>query len=286
MPTAKTRYHLDNLYVDNPLKFGNVYLIQIGRRYCEAEEIIPPHLHLNWFELTLISKGKGVVVTNGKEYPVKTGDIYLSFPCDIHEIRADKGDKLEYDFFSFYCEDKALKRDLKNITQTFMESEERIFQDEKISELIKNAINEFPIKDNLYSNVLLTDIFHLVLIYLIRNFSSAKKQSSNVSNAEVLCFQLMNYIDTHIYSLEKLEDLAPRFNYNYSYLSKLFKNTTGKTLLEYHHHRKMEIAKTLIVEKKKKINEIAEMLDYNLYSFSKSFKATYGISPKNMQKQI
>ena len=208
MPTAKTRYHLDNLYVDNPLKFGNVYLIQIGRRYCEAEEIIPPHLHLNWFELTLISKGKGVVVTNGKEYPVKTGDIYLSFPCDIHEIRADKGDKLEYDFFSFYCEDKALKRDLKNITQTFMESEERIFQDEKIAELIKNAINEFPIKDNLYSNALLTDIFHLVLIYLIRNFSSAKKQASNVSNAEVLCFQLMNYIDTHIYSLEKLRKVA------------------------------------------------------------------------------
>ena len=286
MPTAKTRYHLDNLYVDNPLKFGNVYLIQIGRRYCEAEEIIPPHLHLNWFELTLISKGKGVVVTNGKEYPVKTGDIYLSFPCDIHEIRADKGDKLEYDFFSFYCEDKALKRDLKNITQTFMESEERIFQDEKIAELIKNAINEFPIKDNLYSNVLLTDIFHLVLIYLIRNFSSTKKQASNVSNAEVLCFQLMNYIDTHIYSLEKLEDLAPRFNYNYSYLSKLFKTTTGKTLLEYYHSRKMQIAKTLILEKKKKINEIAEMLGYNLYSFSKSFKATYGISPKNMQKQV
>lgn len=286
MPTAKTRYHLDNLYVDNPLKFGNVYLIQIGRRYCEAEEIIPPHLHLNWFELTLISKGKGVVVTNGKEYPVKTGDIYLSFPCDIHEIRADKGDKLEYDFFSFYCEDKSLKRDLKNITQTFMESEERIFQDEKIAELIKNAINEFPITDNLYSNALLTDIFHLVLIYLIRNFSSAKKQASNVSNAEVLCFQLMNYIDTHIYSLEKLEDLAPRFNYNYSYLSKLFKTTTGKTLLEYYHSRKMQIAKTLILEKKKKINEIAEMLGYNLYSFSKSFKATYGISPKNMQKQV
>lgn len=286
MSAAKTRYHLDNLYVDNPLKFGNVYLIQIGRRYCEAEEVIPPHLHLNWFELTLISSGKGVVVTNGKEYPVKTGDIYLSFPCDIHEIRADKGDKLEYDFFSFYCEDKALKRDLKNITQTFMESEERIFQDEKIAELIKNAINEFPIKDDLYSNALLTDIFHLVLIYLIRNFSSAKKQASNVSNAEVLCFQLMNYIDTHIYSLEKLEDLAPRFNYNYSYLSKLFKTTTGKTLLEYYHSRKMQIAKTLILERKKKINEIAEMLGYNLYSFSKSFKATYGISPKNMQKQV
>jgi DNA mismatch repair protein MutS len=31
--------------------------------------------------------------------------------------------------------------------------------------------------------------------------------------------------------------------------------------------------------------EIAEMLGYNLYSFSKAFKRTYGISPKNLQKQ-
>lgn len=284
MSTTKTRYHLDNLYVDNPLKFGSVYLIQIGRRYCEPNEIIPPHHHPNWFELTLISNGKGTVITNGKEYPVKSGDIYISFPCDVHEIRADANANLDYDFFSFFCEDKALKKDLKNITQNFIAGDNRTFQDEKIFELIKNAINEFPIKDSLYSNALLTDIFHLVLIYLIRNFSDVKKKTSNVSNAEILCFQLMNYIDTHIYSLEKLEDLAPRFNYNYSYLSKLFKNTTGKTLLEYHHHRKMEIAKTLIMEKKKKINEIAEMLGYNLYSFSKSFKSTYGVSPKHMQK--
>lgn len=285
MSTAKTRYHLDNLYVDNPLKFGNIYLIQIGRRYCESKEIIPPHHHLNWFELTLISSGKGIIITNDKEYPVKTGDIYISFPCDTHEIRADANEKLEYDYFSFYCEDKALKKDLKSITQNFIAGDSRSFQDEKISELVKNAINEFPLKDNLYSHALLTNIFNLVVIYLIRNFNNVKEKPANVSSSEILCFQLMNYIDTHIYSLEKLEELAPRFNYNYSYLSKLFKNTTGKTLLEYHHHRKMGIAKALIMEKKKKINEIAEMLGYNLYSFSKAFKATYGISPKNMQKQ-
>ena len=94
----------------------------------------------------------------------------------------------------------------------------------------------------------------------------------------------MNYIDTHIYTIKKLEELAPKFNYSYGYLSGLFQRTTGKTLSEYHKHRKMETGKALILEKKKRISEIAEMLGYNLYSFSKAFKNTYGISPKIMQK--
>jgi AraC-like DNA-binding protein len=88
----------------------------------------------------------------------------------------------------------------------------------------------------------------------------------------------MNYIDTHIYTIKKLEELAPKFNYSYGYLSGLFQRTTGKTLSEYHKHRKMETGKVLILEKKKSISEIAEMLGYNLYSFSKAFKNTYGVS--------
>ena len=36
----KTRYHLDNSYITNPLKFGNIRLYQIGRLYCESSQII------------------------------------------------------------------------------------------------------------------------------------------------------------------------------------------------------------------------------------------------------
>ena len=284
MENKKTIYHFENMYLQNPLRFGDIYLIQIGRRFCSATETIAEHPHLNWFELTLISGGKGVVITNQEITRVKSGDIYLSFPCDVHEIRADEESKLEYDFLSFYCEDKTLSKELKNITQRFRGGDSRIFKDERVFELVNSAIAEFSNKGQLYSEQLLTDIFRLILIYLIRDFSNVKQQPKGVSQSEVLCYQLMSYIDTHIYSLQNLKDLADKFNYNYSYLSKLFKRTTGKTVLDYLRERKMQIAKTLLLEKKKKVSEIAEMLGYNLYSFSKSFKATFGISPKNIQK--
>ena len=120
-------------------------------------------------------------------------------------------------------------------------------------------------------------------MYIIRNFNNSKRDDRTVSDAEILCLQLMNYIDTHIYSLCNLYDLSDKFNYNYSYLSALFKKTTNKTLAEYFRNRKLETAKVLILEKNKKIGEIAEMLNYSsTFAFSKAFKEKYGISPSKI----
>ena len=285
MSENKTRYHVNKHYISNPLPFGDIRLLQLGRRYCEPTEVISAHPHLNWFELTVVTGGSGTVITNNKKTPVSSGDIYLSFPCDIHEIRADRGEKLEYDFFAFYTTNESLSNSLKTITLEHWEETKRVIQDQKISTLIEHAIAEFIPTPQPDSKAVLTDIFHLILVYLIRNFNNVQSNITNVSSSEILCFQVMNYIDTHVYSLEKLEDLAPKFNYNYGYLSGLFRRTTGKTIFEYYHHRKMETAKALLLERKKSVSEIAEMLGYNLYSFSKAFKKIYKISPKNMQNQ-
>lgn len=279
MPKSKTRYLLDNKYFLKPLKFEAVYLIQIGRRYCEVNEIIAEHTHQNWFELTLITEGKCTVFANGECTSIDAGDIFFSFPCDIHEIRADKNQRLNYDFFSFYTTDEMFSDKLTEITLNARGAKSRVFQDEKIVALVKNAISEFSFNNQMFTEKLLSEIFNSIIIYIIRNFNKAEEKTNKVSENEILCYQLMNYIDTHIYSLRTLNAVAQEFNYNYSYLSKLFRKTTGQTLQDYLSQRKMYTAKTLIVENKKKIGEIAAMLGYDLYSFSKAFKKKFGVSP-------
>ncbi len=281
MDKQKTRYHFVKDY-ENPLQFGEFYLVQIGRRFCEREEIIPTHAHLNWFELTIVTKGSGTIITNGKPTRVKTGDIYLSFPCDLHELQAND-DRLEYDFLAFYSKNETFSAELSALSQAYLQEDARVFRDEKINYLVSNAILEFT-ANKPHTDVLLCNIFQQILVYLLRDFNGRTLDTTNVSSADILCFQLMNYIDTHVYEIGELEKIAQRFNYNYSYLSALFKRTTGKTISEYYNHRRLETAKALIAEKKKKIGEIAELLNYATpFSFSKAFKAKYGISPKNLQ---
>lgn len=280
----KTRYHFNNIYFEDPLPFGDIRVIQIGRRYCDPAAVIAAHPHLNWFELTVATAGRCEVVTNGQAHPLCAGEIYLSFPCDIHEIRASETEKFEYDFFSFYADDGERQAPLEQIVRNYRSPEKRTFRDDKISSLIGYALSEFS-ADKADSKEVLTSLFDLIVSYLIRDFSRIPQETADISDAKILCLQLMNYIDTHIYSLSTLESVAEPFGYNYNYLSSLFSRTTGNNLSQYYRMRRGETAKTLL-DGNKKIGEIAEMLRYSSpFSFSKAFKKQFGISPKEYRSR-
>lgn len=279
------RYHFNRNYVESPKNFGNVNLLQIGRIFCNEKDVISAHAHQDFYELTVVNGGEGVVYSNGKAYPVKSGDIHLSLPCDIHKIVASDNSKLDYDFFAFTLNDKSFNQELKKITRQLFGSNNRVFKNPNVNSLISNGISEF-MKDNPYSTQLIENIFNQIIIYLIRSFTNVKNETPRLTENEILCYQIMNYIDTHLYSIQNLEDVSPRFSYNYSYLSSLFRKTTGKTIFEYFQSRKLETAKVLILEQKHSISEIATMLNYSsLFSFSKAFKSKFGCSPKNLIKQ-
>ena len=92
----------------------------------------------------------------------------------------------------------------------------------------------------------------------------------------------MNYIDINIFDIESLSVISDVFKYNYSYLSSVFKSVTKISLREYFLNRKLEVAKSLVDEKKLKIYEISEKLNYSTpNAFTKAFKTKYGYPPKS-----
>ena len=280
-------YHLNNAYTTDPLPLSDLYLVQIGRLYCPKGFVIGSHVHMNWFELTIVTDGEGSIFTNNVEVPVKSGDIYLSFPADVHKIVSSAENPLKYDFFSFFTENETLHTEMENILNSFQDERSRLFSDERIKSLVGQGIAEFCDTDNLYSRELLPNIFRQIIIYLIRDFKNkAATPFSNVNQAEILCYQVMNYIDTHIFVLKNLRQLSEVINYNYSYLSTLFKKTTGRTLLDYYGSSRLKTAKSLIREGKLKISEIAEHLNYaSVYAFSKAYKKKYGVPPTASRKK-
>ena len=285
MDRDKTFYHFDRKYFPDFVTFGDVRLYQIGRRYCAEGEVIAPHVHVDLFELTVVTGGSATVTTNGSPCKVLTGDAYFSYPGDIHGILVDNGEKLEYDYFAFATDDPVLKDALENVAQVFRSSESRVIRNDKISALLGYALSEFTQSDSL-SSVVLAALFKQIIIYVVRDFNEVTQKSPNVSGAQMLSAKISGYIDSHIFSLRDVGELADKLNYNYSYLSDVFKKTTAKTPGEYLREKKMEAAKTLVMENVKKIGEIAEMLNYSsAFAFSKAFKNHFGVSPKIMQSQ-
>lgn len=279
------KFHIEKHYVSDPLKLNNIFLLQIGRTHCTNETIIDAHIHRNWFELTLILEGRGYVVTNGVSVPIKAGEIYLSFPGDIHAIYTDKEKPLKYNFLSIWPDDEKLLDRFEEIMLYYSDPTKRVFADKDIEYLIGNSISEIFFDDE-YSKDMLVFALNQIMRYVIRNFGGNKKNKKlNVGSSQELCYQMMNYISTHIYVMNGLSTLSDYFGYSYSYLSDVFHKTTGETLMQYYTLRRLDVSAMLIKENRLSIGEISELLKYSsIYTFSRAFKNHFGVSPTEYKK--
>lgn len=284
--SSEAKYRIEKNYFNAPLKFGEVFLVQIGQTHCTNHFAVNEHLHLNWFELTRVLDGKGEMITNGGTVPIKAGELYISFPGDLHTIRSNKESPIKYQYLSFWTENEELQQQFEAIMMQNIDPERRIFTDKNIEYLIQNCLSETLLNDE-YSVEIITCALNQLLHYIFRAFTSKKQQSSlNIGSSEELCYQLMNYIGTHIYILEGLNELAEHFGYSYSYLSALFSKTTGDTLMNYYSMRRLDAAVMLLKEGKLSVSEIAELLKYSsIYTFSRAFKNRFGVSPAEFRKR-
>ena len=291
-------YHLDHHFFEGK-RVGAFILTQVGRLFGNSETHFSAHIHDNYYELTIVRKGNGTIITNSIPTEVEAGDIHISLPSDIHEIFSSQESPIEYDFFTFNSDNDFFIDLLSTISAKIIDPRNRIIRDTRIPKLVSYAIDELENepasnsdtqmdKNGSYSEVL-ESICKLICIYLSRTISKTQNQEYDyqLNKAIRLCHKIMNFIDANIFSIEKLEDLAQATNYNYSYLSNLFKKTTGKTLRDYYSDRRLLVARKLFDEKKLKGNEIAAKLHYASYfSFSKAFKRKFGVSPQEYKNSI
>lgn len=281
------KYHLSNTYSKEQLVFGKTKLWQIGRLYCKPDTVIESHLHPDLFELTVVTSGRGRISANGVFKEVRPGDVFLSFPREYHEIISEAEDPLRFDFFAFATTDKDISASLAKIISERESSEQRVFRDSNVTSLITDALAELE-GNGEYSERMLESILQQIVIRTVRAFSNMEspKRKGHATDAEALCYQVMKYIDTHVYSIDSLSEVTEAMNYNYSYVSDLFKRTTGQTLNGYYRTKRLEIAKGLLSEGETNISRISEMLNYSsVFTFSRAFKSLYGVSPKQYKKE-
>lgn len=129
-------------------------------------------------------------------------------------------------------------------------------------------------------------ILKQIAVCIIRSYNENFVTPKKIDKKEEFCYRVMNYIDTHITEIRSLSVLSDVFNYNYSHISRLFKKTTGQMLSDYYQSKRLDLAKNML-EQGYSCSMVAEALNYSeLYTFSKSFKARFKMSPMDYKKSI
>ncbi|MCI6886678.1 MAG: AraC family transcriptional regulator [Lachnospiraceae bacterium] len=120
-----------------------------------------------------------------------------------------------------------------------------------------------------------------ILLACVRNFSR-KEQSYSPNVEQAIAFIVSNYNKDL-----SLDDVAGSVFLSSGYLSIIFKEETGYTVLEYITYIRMQKAKELILQVPAlKVKDIAEQLGYNnVQSFIRYFKKYYGETPMAFRKK-
>lgn len=119
-------------------------------------------------------------------------------------------------------------------------------------------------------------------------FCSACQYVSQVlSEGNHLLASVQKYIDRHFCEALTLKDIAAAVHVSPGYLSRFFRQKTGKTIMDTITSKKIEYAKHLLEEQNLKIFEVAQRTGFeDTTYFSHVFKKYSGVSAKAYQEQV
>ena len=121
----------------------------------------------------------------------------------------------------------------------------------------------------------------------LRDGCSELLQSRKQSYKEHVVANVKTYIRENLNKRLSLNEVAAVFNFNPNYLSQLFSKYAGIGFVEYITGVRISAAKELLAQGNLRIYEIAERLGFeSSFYFSKVFKKTEGISPKEYANKI
>ncbi|WP_156307774.1 AraC family transcriptional regulator [Sphingobacterium endophyticum] len=119
------------------------------------------------------------------------------------------------------------------------------------------------------------NLSHFFSGYLYPNLFEGKEK-----NDEDVIEKSINYLKSQLHNKIVLADIANYVNLSISHFSKLFKNRTGYTPIEYLNHLKIQRACYLLQFTDRRISDISfELGVEDQYYFSRLFKDHMGISP-------
>ncbi len=238
------------------------------------------HSH-DFFEIEYIISGSGTQIINGREYPVRKGDVILLKIGDTHSYSSKDSLRIVnciFDPIAFSDEVDILTSSIKSnevIPNYLSLSGDDVLDVEYI---IVKMEEEYEKKEVDYVNAL-RNYLQLFIIKLMR---SVKKQLSNNLNYQIR--RAIEFIEANFSTIHP-SDVSSFLSYNSSYFSKIFKEQTGVNISEYINRKRIKEAFRMIKDSNSTIEAISLAVGFkDKKHFNQMFKRYVGTTPNTIRK--
>ncbi len=254
----------------------------------------------DFWEFVYIDKGAILATAGEKTHTLIKGDIIFHKPNEFHDLNANGHIAPNIVIMSFSSSSPGMRWFENRIM--------RIGNEEKnlMARILHEAGGAFSSrlddpwlpalerkKKQIYGSEHLIQLYlEQILIGLVRREmhigtvnepeSPLKEKTSRDAFNKVIVF-----FENHLTEMPNLETVCRTTGYSCTYIENVFKEKTGRSVMEYYKITKLERAKELIREGDYTFTEIATHLNYSsVHYFSKIFKRYLGMTPSEYSSSV
>lgn len=233
--------------------FKELNPILFGEEKCKPGHSFGPRVR-DYTIIHFVSSGRGILVRNGVEYSVRAGEAFIICADDVATYSADIEDPWDYAWIGFDGELSNHFRQLAAVMPYTTDWAREITRLDPDPSTIEYRITA-----------------KLFLMYS-EWFSGKKGKNDYIKTVK-------DYVSAKFTQSISVEEIADQMSLDRRYLSRFFKQKTGKSIQEYIIWYRIEKAKELL-RQGSSVSQAALLCGYeDVCNFSKMFKKQTGTSP-------
>ena len=197
----------------------------------------------------------------------------IIFSSSIIEQNMDKFDAEVFDMFYIQSKSRAIVFGSDHLVHL------------QLSSLISVCCEEYSTRDVCYKLPIRANIY-LIMATLLRFYCGSKNELDRMIYHNVLRLRpVMDYINERFKDKIYVEKLAEMINVSPDYFTKMFKESIGKTPIDYINAMRINYSMDLLTNTEMSMSDIADIIGFcNPNYFHKIFKQYMGTSPLGYRK--
>ena len=259
---TENRFHGVFSNVETLKLLKDFHPLEYGYERCTIDNWTVPRNCISRYMIFFVKSGKGYITVNNEKQEVNAGEGFIVKSNEYIYYEPDKKDPWFIAYVNFTGDFAHLFSDLPRVFP---------YPPQYFDELI-----DICHKDSMITFYLSGFLHKMCADFRLGEDKKPDLQTLHV-NAAVM------YINHHFWEGMNCERVAQFMRLSIRYLSRCFKNVTGKTLQEYIIEKKLATA-IFLLKNGASVAETAEKVGYNDFvTFSKAFKQLYGYAPSEIK---
>lgn len=244
-------------------------------------------------EILIVHRGEGRVIVNQQTYDIQPGKLFFFQPFQLHKVHVEVNSERPYDRSIFHFDPVALELCLTafpSLHLFFTRLRHGMIQEQAFSFIeeiayvyeICKAFDRDEKKHSPYHAEEQGTLLLLQLLNCIRSTIKSKNNQVSLSASSLYRYseQIMQWMEENYADSFDLQRLADELHLSRTYVSRVFRQETGSSLMDYLSARRIKQACNLLRTTDMSVDRIAEEIGLsNTSYFIRLFKKVIGTTP-------